>query len=114
MLNTVDAFVLPCVVASNGDRDSMPVVIKEAMAMELPIIASREVGIPEMLTGECGIMFPPRDACSLADAMELFLNCRAEALREMGARGRRIVLEKFTLDGEVGKLDDLFRQYVRR
>ncbi|MFH0778610.1 MAG: glycosyltransferase [Candidatus Eisenbacteria bacterium] len=113
LLETSNAFVLPCVVASDGDRDSMPVVVKEAMAMELPIIASREVGIPEMLADGCGVMVPPRDVKSLSDAMELFLTTRPEVLAEMGARGRRLVLERFTVGGEVRKLEKLFRQYVR-
>ncbi len=47
-LEIADLLAMPCVVADDGDRDSMPVVVKEAMAMEVPVVATREVGLPRI------------------------------------------------------------------
>ncbi len=39
-LENADLLAMPCVVAANGDRDTMPVVVKEALAMEIPVVAT--------------------------------------------------------------------------
>src|SRR5438270_8932554 len=48
-LGRADLFALPTVVAADGDRDAMPVVVKEALAMEVPVVGFDEVGMPEMV-----------------------------------------------------------------
>src|SRR5207247_188578 len=45
LLESAHLLAMPCVVAEDGDRDSMPVVVKEALAMEVPVVASDEVGL---------------------------------------------------------------------
>jgi len=51
--------------------DAVPTVIKEAMASGAPVIASSIAGIPELLAdGNCGILVPPQDPTTLADAIE--------------------------------------------
>lgn len=75
-----DVFCLPCIVASDGDRDSMPVAAKEAMACGLPIVATSEVGLPELVTPGAGYLVSPNDSVALADALE--------KMRAMGQRGR--------------------------
>src|SRR5204863_4136396 len=45
-------FALPCVVAKNGDRDILPNVLKEAMAVGVPVVTTRLGGIEELLTHE--------------------------------------------------------------
>jgi colanic acid/amylovoran biosynthesis glycosyltransferase len=39
-LRTADLFVLPCIIAADGDRDGIPVSLMEAMAMELPVVST--------------------------------------------------------------------------
>ncbi len=84
-------FCLPARVAADGDRDSMPVVIKEAMARRVPVVASDQVAIPEMLGDGCGLMVPPDDPQALADALGHVLDrpeesaARAAAARRAGA-----------------------------
>lgn len=61
---------VPSVVAADGDRDGMPTVIPEAMAAGLPVIASRTVGIPELVVdGGTGLLAEPGDPASLASAI---------------------------------------------
>jgi len=90
--------VLPCVIDANGDRDGIPNVILEAMAMELPVVSTRHSGIPEAVgDGTSGVLVEPRDAVALADALQGLLS--DPGLRErLGRSGRRRVLETFDVN----------------
>jgi len=80
--------VLPCVVAPDGDRDSMPVVLKEAMALELPVLGTEEVGLPEMIGPDRGALVAPRDPAALADGLARLLALAPERRVAMGRAGR--------------------------
>jgi glycosyltransferase involved in cell wall biosynthesis len=97
-------FVLPCVTATDGDRDGIPNVILEAMAMGLPIVSTRHSGIPEAVEhGRTGLLVPPRDSAALADALAQLI--ADEELRErLGRYGRRRVVEAFDVEANVTKL----------
>jgi glycosyltransferase involved in cell wall biosynthesis len=78
-----DAFVLP----SRGEN--LPVSILEAMALAVPVIASRVGGVPELLdNGRAGLLVPPEDPAALAEAItELVRNPdRRMAIARAGAR----------------------------
>lgn len=105
-LSDARVFCLPARIAANGDRDSMPVVIKEAMARGVPVVASDVAAISEMLDGGCGVMVPPDDPAALAAALCALLNDR-EAADGFAARARERVAERFTLGGETAKLRSL-------
>lgn len=67
-------FVLPCVIDKTGDRDGIPVVLKEAMAMRAVCISSYVSGIPELIEdGETGVLVPERDSRSLRNAIEIIM-----------------------------------------
>lgn len=90
-----DATVL--VHPSDGLGDGLPNVLREAMALGTPVIASRVAGIPEALDeGRCGLLVPPRDVAALASALERLLG--DAALRQTLARlARRRTEEKFDM-----------------
>jgi len=59
---------------SIGLGDAVPTVIKEAMALGTPVVASNVAGIPELLDGgRCGKLVPPQDSHALADAIKILL-----------------------------------------
>ena len=102
------AFVLPCVVGDDGDRDGIPNVILEAMAMQLPVVSTRHSGIPEAVEhGTTGLLVPPSDAAALATALEWVIDDPATA-RQMGRRGRRVITERFDLETNVRTMYDRF------
>ena len=103
-LEEADLLALPCVVAADGDRDSMPVVVKEALAMEVPVVGSDEVGMPEMVQSDWGRLVPPRDAAALAEAIRALLDLPAQQRAVMGRRGREFVVRRFSIRGEAQKL----------
>jgi glycosyltransferase involved in cell wall biosynthesis len=47
-----DCFVLGCKVAGSGDRDGIPNVLAESMALGVPVIGTRVSGIPELVEHE--------------------------------------------------------------
>ena len=104
LLERADVLAMPCVVAADGDRDTMPIVVKEALAMEIPVVASDEVGLPEVVRDGWGRLVAPGDAGALAAALGELLG-RAPAERAaMGARGRAFVLESCSLERETARL----------
>ena len=87
--------VMPCVVAASGDRDGIPNVLAEAMAMALPVVTTPVSGIPEIVVHEQnGLFAAPNDALSLADAIERLIG-DAALRRALGAAARKTILEKF-------------------
>lgn len=69
--------------------DAMPTVLKEALALGTPVVASRLAGIPEILDdGRCGVLVPPGDDVALAAALRALL-ADAPRRRALAERGRR-------------------------
>jgi colanic acid/amylovoran biosynthesis glycosyltransferase len=104
LLEQADLLAMPCVVASDGDRDSMPVVVKEALAMEIPVVGSDEVGMPEMVSDDWGRLVPPRDADALARAIADLLELPPQERAAMGRRGREFVARNLSVRDEALKL----------
>lgn len=89
-------FVLPCITGSDGDRDGIPNVILEAMAMQLPVISTQHSGIPEVIkNGINGVLVPPADADKLAYAIATLIDDPFMRTR-LGKFGRRTVMERFS------------------
>jgi len=102
-------FVLPCVVCRNGDRDGIPNVLIEAMAMELPVVSTPVSGIPELVVPrETGLLVPERDVTALAMAMGGLLDLPG-LRRELGRRARERVQALFDGSRNVGDLDRMLR-----
>jgi glycosyltransferase involved in cell wall biosynthesis len=91
-------FVQPSRVLADGDRDGIPNVLLEAMAMGLPVVASRVSGIPELVRHRHnGLLVEPDDAAALADAMAYVLDHPTLAA-SLGRSARAEVTERFDND----------------
>ena len=74
ILQKTSVFVLPCIVGDDGNRDGLPTVLLEAMALGTPVISTRITGIPEIIThGKNGLLVEEKDAAALAEAIETVL-----------------------------------------
>jgi len=103
-----DVFALPCVVAADGNRDGLPTVLLEAMAMCVPVVSTRLTGVPEIIDdGENGSLVPPNDPAALADALGRLLANPALCTR-MGQAARQKVQRDFDLAGNVAVLRQWF------
>lgn len=89
--------------------EGLPVVIMEAMANRLPVIAPFLAGIPELVThGETGWLYPASDVEALAQAMRTCLGVSADVLARMGSVARERVLAAHDVDVEASRLIKLF------
>lgn len=99
---------VPCVHASDGDRDGLPTVLLEAMALGTPCVSTPVTGIPEVLRHEdTGLMVPEGDEVALADACERLLS-EADLCRKLAAKARRAIEEDFDIDRNSLKIRDFF------
>ena len=100
--------VAPFKQGPDGTKDTGPLVIKEAMAMELPVIGTRQMGIKEMVSPETGFLVEPADPSSLANAIDAFLQLTPAERRTMGQKGRERLINRFSLDASSKALSNLF------
>jgi glycosyltransferase involved in cell wall biosynthesis len=86
--------------------------ILDALAMELPVAASHTGGIPEIIDhGESGLLVPPGEPGPLAEAMDRLLSDPDESAR-LGRRGRRTVLERFSVQAMVDGTEAVYRRLL--
>ena len=98
-----DAFVL------SSFLEGVPVVLMEAMAMELPCVATWITGIPEIIETDVeGLLVPPASASAIADAVTRLME-DPEGARRLGIAARRKVLAKYHLGRNVERLAQEFR-----
>jgi len=100
-------FVQPSRIAADGDRDGIPNVLLEAMAMSVPVIATGVSGIPELVShAQNGLLIEPDAAGALAQAIAQLLE-RPHFARELGAAARATVTEWFDNDHNLKLLTQL-------
>jgi glycosyltransferase involved in cell wall biosynthesis len=101
-------FALPCLVTDNGDRDGIPNVLVEAMAMKLPVVSTDISGIPELVqSGVNGLLAPSRDEVRLAEAIAALLD-NPGLRRRLGEAARARVLHSFDSKRNTVFLKNLF------
>jgi glycosyltransferase involved in cell wall biosynthesis len=94
--------------------DAMPTVLKEALAVGTPVIASDLAGIPEILDhGRCGVLVPAGDVGALADAIAALLRDEARR-REYATVGRQHAERLFDLRRTGQRLAEQLRSTPRR
>jgi len=105
--------VQPSVVSPDGDRDGIPTVILEALAIGLPVIATEISGIGEaVIDGDTGIIIPPGETEALARSIENLLADPALAKR-LAEGGRRMIEKRFNLERNVNLVIHLMKFSAR-
>ncbi|MEO8092018.1 MAG: glycosyltransferase [bacterium] len=91
LLDDAHLFVLPSVVAPNGQMEGLPVVLMEALGAGVPVVATRTSGVPELIRdGETGLLAEPGNPSDLRNAIMQLLADPSAALRRADA-GRSLV-----------------------
>ncbi len=104
--------VAPCVISEEGDRDGLPTVLLEAMALGTPVISTAVAGIPELvIDGETGRCVAPQNAQVLSEAIAgLATN---HALRSQFSQTARALIEReFDIDRNAARLRDIFSNAI--
>jgi glycosyltransferase involved in cell wall biosynthesis len=95
--------------------EGMPMVLLEAGAAALPIVATRVGGNQEVVgDGETGYLAPPRDPVALAAAMQRLMSLSGAERRSMGARGRDHVRTHYGLQRVAEQWEALYRELLAR
>jgi colanic acid/amylovoran biosynthesis glycosyltransferase len=94
-LEQADVFLLPSVTAADGDMEGVPVVLMEAMAKGVIVVATRHSGIPELIDdGVSGLLVAERDAAAIAHALDRVAAGEIDVAR-MRTEARQKVESKF-------------------
>lgn len=111
-LRNTHIFVAPSITAANGDRDAPINVLKEAMAVGLPVVSTYHGGIPELVEdGKSGFLVPEKDAIALAEKLAYLIE-HPQLWTQMGKAGREFVLEHYNLERINDDLMNIYRSLV--
>jgi glycosyltransferase involved in cell wall biosynthesis len=108
-LRAADVFVLP------SRREGLPVALLEAMACALACVASRLPGSTDTIIahGRNGLLTPPGDAASLAEAIALLIR-DDEQRRRLGAAARATIVDRFSSDKIADRWFEAYQSVARR
>jgi len=107
-----DVFVLGCEVAANGDRDGIPNVLIESMAMGVPVVATNISAIPELVQdGKTGLLAPAGRPDKLAQAVQRLLT-DAQLRNRLIAAAREYVKQHFNNQILVNDLAEVYREQM--
>lgn len=107
---TASAFAAPCIVGDDGNRDGLPTVLIEAMAMGVPVVSTPVTGIPEIVRHEeTGLIVSESSPKELAEAIKSLIHDRESALH-MAESGRELIESRFNLRTNVRELRELFEE----
>jgi len=103
-----DLFVLGCRVAASGDRDGIPNVLVESLAMGLPAVGTTVSGLPEIIhDGQTGLLVPPEDPEAMAAAMQHLLTDNGLRSRLM-EQGQKLVQSSFDNRQLIQRLAEIY------
>ncbi|MGH2456417.1 MAG: glycosyltransferase, partial [Candidatus Limnocylindria bacterium] len=104
----LDIAVLPSL------REAQGISVLEAMARRRAVVASAVGGIPEVVTdGASGLLVPPGEPAALAAAL-VRLACSPDLRRRMGEAGHATVVERFSIDAQVRRIQALYDEELDR
>ncbi len=109
-VSAANLLVAPCIIAEDGDRDGLPTVLLEAMAVGTPCISTAVTGIPEAIRdNETGFIVPQNTAASIADACSRLLGDHQRCL-QIATNARRHIQQHFDVQENASRLRVLFLQ----
>lgn len=101
-----DALVLPSIF------EGLPLCVLEAMASELPVIATDVGGTAELaVDGVTGYIVPPRDPQALTAAIEKLMKLSDQG-KALGTAGKKIVTERFSIQAITRQTEQLFSELM--
>ena len=108
LLAKIDIFIMPSIYNS----ETFGVAAVEASAMEIPVVASRVGGVPEVvIDGVTGILVEPCNYIEISKAIKKLIS-NPELRFSMGREGRKLILGKYNLDKAGKMMHELYRKFI--
>jgi len=105
-------FALSHIVCLPSYREGLPKVLLEAAACGRPIVTTNTPGCREIVRhGENGLLVPVKDSKALAQALECLI-FDAELRKKMGARGREIAVQEFSVEKVVRETLAIYKELL--
>jgi len=105
-LNAADAFVLP------SRWEGFGLVVAEAMACELPVVATNTGGPSEIVDdGKTGFLAEKGSAKDLAEKMQTVMDLSPEERDAFGKRGRQRIKDNYSIEQTVSEWMDIYEKY---
>ena len=111
LLSSCEMLAIPSVVASNGDQEGTPVVLAEAVALDVPVVASRLGGLGDWLDDDSGWLVEPGDHTALAAALTEVHRSPIERERRATTAGKE-VSPSLTLEGTAEAYTALYQELL--
>jgi glycosyltransferase involved in cell wall biosynthesis len=92
--------------------ENAPLAVLECLAAGRPVLVSERGGLPELVEGGAGMSFTPGHARSMADMMHVLLRDDERCI-DMGIRARTLAEERFSAEGHLRQLEELYRKVQR-
>ncbi len=113
-LYKADVFLLTSITSSEGAAEAQGLVLLEAQAAGVPVVASRTGGVPDsLIEGVTGLLVPEKDPDEIARALEALYR-DPERRKEMGSRGITFVKANFDPAILNAKIFDFYKSVISR
>lgn len=100
------------ILSSSSYSEAFPNVLGEAMACEVPCVAT-DVGDSAVVVADAGIIVPPRDETALVEGLSQLLQMTNEERRSMGVHARTHITDNFALESIVVQYAALYEALIR-
>jgi colanic acid/amylovoran biosynthesis glycosyltransferase len=108
-LQSASALAAPCLVGEDGNRDGLPTVLLEAMALGTPCVSTDVTGIPEVVRhNQTGLIVGQRSPAELAEALHRLLTNATERVR-LAAEARRLIETEFDIHENARRIRSLWQ-----
>jgi len=98
------ALIAPFCVSKNGDRDTGPVVLKEAMASGIPVLTTELMGAKEIVNDEVGAKCAPSSITGIEQMLGDFCALTPYQRYEKGLNAKRLATKRFNANSQAKKL----------
>jgi len=114
MIRENDILIVPSITTDEGDKEGIPNVLKEAMALGVPVITTTHSGIPELvIDNETGFLVPERNHNDIASRIQYIIE-NPDAVQGVIKKARMKVESEFNINTLNDALVDIYSSVLNR
>lgn len=108
LIRAAQVFAAPCVIGDDGNRDGLPTVITESLALGTTCVATDVTGIPELVrNNDTGMIVAQGDPAALASELERLLD-EPGLCQKLAFNARQLIEREFDIHKNVARIRELF------